>query len=328
MEYLVGRIAVTGATGFVGRHLVDAILDQGHAVTALGRRDPGIPGVAFRRTKDLREMTDPDDWLAPLSGIDRVVHLAALAHRLAPTLPAEEFMRINAGATAALAEAARSAGVQRLIFVSSIGAVATASNELITPETVCAPVSDYGRSKRAAELDIERILGSDSETDYSILRPHLVYGPGNPGNMARLLKVLEKGLPLPLASISNQRSFLYVGNLCSLILLALTEQGVSRRTLPLADIAPLSTPAFLREIGAATGQPVRLFPCPMPLLRSGGSLLDGMLGLAGKVPMAMPAFKQLTGSLATDMTQTLEAFGHPSLIGSEEGIRRSFGDRG
>jgi len=319
-------VALTGATGFVGRHLAKTLLEARLQVVALGRRDPNIPDVTFRRCADLAKMTTPEDWAAYLSGVDYVVHLAAITPHQPDRPPtAKMFMQINANATAALTEAARDAGVHRLVFISSIGAVTTFSDTPITPSSPCKPKSDYGRSKYAAERAIARLLGPGSSMDYCILRPNLVYGPDNPGNMTRLLMILEKGLPLPFASFKNRRSFLYIGNLCTLILRALDHDAVSRQALPVADPEPLSTPQLLRLIGTTIGRPARLYPCPIWLLYGIARVIDGVLRFAGKSPKGLPALERLTSSLSTNMGPTLASFGEPNLLKTEEGITRSFG---
>src|SRR5690606_4094669 len=155
----------------------------------------------------------------------------------------------------------RNGSVKRLVFVSSIGAVCTLSEETVTESTPCDPESDYGKSKRGAELKLQEIL-ADAPADWCILRPTLVYGPENPGNMLRLLQLIKTGLPLPLGSVRNRRSFVFVGNLVDALEKCMHHPGVSRKIFHVSDNEVFSTPELLGLLGRQTGRPVRLLPFP------------------------------------------------------------------
>ncbi len=166
----------------------------------------------------------PDtDWSGALAGVDLVIHLAALAHQFGSQAETREseFRRVNTLGTARLAEAALRAGVSRLVMVSSIAAVGPFRGAPLTEASPCTPDTPYGRSKLEAEQEIQRILAS-GPTDWCILRPPLVYGPGNPGNMARLLSLIDRRMPLPVGRIEARRSHLFVGNLVD-VLVALSD---------------------------------------------------------------------------------------------------------
>jgi nucleoside-diphosphate-sugar epimerase len=191
---------------------------------------------------------------ACVEGCDAVVHLANIAHTSAH--PAD-LHRVNVEGTIAQAKAALAAGAKRFIYLSSIKA-ARADDA-------------YGRAKSVAEQALLQLEGLEPV----ILRPPLVYGPRVKANFLALMRAIDRGWPLPLASIANRRSLLYVGNLVDAMRRCL-EGGMVRKVYALSDGAPVSTPELCRAIARALGRPVRLFPFPPALLR----LAPGLARLA------------------------------------------------
>lgn len=187
------RVLITGATGFVGRHLIPVLEERGHSLTLAARKAtlkdqlPSEKVDGGRRTVVVGKIGRHTDWAEALVGADAVIHLAARAHVLDDTADDEEaFHEINARGTDRLVEQSIEAHVNRFVLMSSIGAVTTASEVSVTLDTPCMPGTAYGRSKLAAENAlIER--SAQSTMEWTILRPTLVYGPGNPGNMERLI---------------------------------------------------------------------------------------------------------------------------------------------
>ena len=176
-----------------------------------------------------------------VSGSDGVVHLANIAHTSAS--PAD-LQRVNVEGTIMQAKAALAAGARRFVYLSSIKAEH--------------PNDDYGRAKRAAEEKLIRIDGLETV----ILRPPLVYGPRVKANFLSLLRAVDRGWPLPLASIRNRRSLVYVGNLVDAIVRCLEAPQAMGRTYSVSDGVPVSTPELVRAIAKALGKPARLVPFP------------------------------------------------------------------
>jgi len=181
---------------------------------------------------------------ASAEGCEAVVHLANIAHVSAS--PAN-LHRVNVEGTIAQARAALAAGARRFVYLSSIKAAR--------------PDDAYGRAKSIAEQALLRLQGLETV----ILRPPLVYGPRVKANFLALMRAIDRGLPLPLASIENRRSLIYVGNLVDAILRCL-DGPAQGRTYAVSDGAPVSTPELCRAIGRAFGRPSRLFPFPPALL--------------------------------------------------------------
>ena len=190
---------------------------------------------------------------ASVEGCGAVAHLANIAHTDAS--PAE-LHRVNVEGTIAQAKAALAAGTRRFVYLSSIKAVQ--------------PDDAYGRAKSIAEQALLQMEGLEAV----ILRPPLVYGPGVKANFLALMRAIDRGWPLPLASIENHRSLIYVGNLVDAIIRCL-DGAAHGKTYPVSDGAPVSTPELCRAIARSLGRPARLFPFPPALL----CLVPGMARL-------------------------------------------------
>ena len=287
------RVLVTGANGFIGAAICAHLLAKGWSVTGSVRSEGSIlnPGVEPLVTGPIDGETD---WAKALVGIDTVVHCAARVHVLRETAtdPLAAFRRVNVAASEGLARQSVAAGVRRLVFLSSIGAaVADHSPEQTSP---------YQRSKLEAEAALKAAT-EGTATSLVILRPPLVYGAGAPGNFPRLAKAVATGLPLPLASLRNRRSLLYLGNLVSAVEAALAADMVPAMPLELCDGDDISAPDLARRIGQLCGRPARLLPCPPALLM-----------LAGALTGRSAAVEALTTSLNVDNGPITKALGwHP-----------------
>ena len=296
------KCAVTGASGFIGRHLLAALVKRGDEVTALVRRPPQAapPGIL------VRPLDDPD----ALRGAEAVFHLAGRAHILHDDAadPLAEHRRVNTELTLRVARASAEAGAH-FLFVSSIAVHGLiTSPEPLSEETPAAPVTPYGRSKLEAEQGLRR-LQAEAGLRVTVLRPPLVYGPGNPGNMERLMRLIRRGLPLPLASIRNRRSFLYTGNLVDALLRCAGHPAAPGSTYVLADSRDLSTPELIRELARAMGLPARLLPFP-----------PGVLGLVARAVGREADVERLTGSLFLDCSRIRRELGWSAPVAVEQGL--------
>lgn len=287
------RILVTGASGFVGPHVVARLLAEGYRVRVAQRRaQPTQDGVEAVVTGDLAQ---PLDWSAALDGVDHVVHMAGLAHA-GPGLDEMLYRRINTDATLELAEAAVAAGIGRFVNLSSIKALSGAfDGPPLDDAAVPAPDGAYGRSKLASEQGLAR-----RDLDWVSLRPVLVYGPGVKANMAALLRLARLPLPLPLGGLAAPRSLLAVENLADAIVFALTPVCPARRAYIVADAETTSVAEMIAAMRAGMGRGPGLIPVPASWLR-------GLAGLAGKGD----AFAKLSGGLVARPEALLRAGWRP-----------------
>src|SRR5665213_2225362 len=204
------RILVTGATGFVGRPLLPALLRAGHAVRVATRREESFPdSVEVAIIADLKSHTD---WKPILQGVDIVIHLAGPAHSKISEEAFSEFDQVNWHATQRLANAAKNAGIDRFVYISSVRAqVGSSALNVICEQDDPHPTNQYGRSKLAAEQAVRA-----SGVPFTILRPVVVYGPHPKGNMLAVVKFARSPWPLPF--VESHRSLLSIDNLISAII--------------------------------------------------------------------------------------------------------------
>lgn len=295
----MNNILVTGGTGFIGSHLLPALNKQNLQVTLAVRNHLSNELNFPYKIVKVDEINENTDWTEALKKVDTVIHLAARAHQLNDQAvnPEAEFLRINCEGTKALVKAAIASGVKHFIFISSIGAMATLSKQILTEESPCHPDSPYGRSKLKAEESLIELC-KQSQMTWTILRPTLVYGAGNPGNMERLMKLIKTGFPLPLGAIKNRKSFLYVGNLVDAIINCLDHPNAKNQTFIVSDGVALSTTELINRLDKALSKSTLLLPVPPDLLRLATKLL-------GKADIS----DRLLGSLQVDsnkIRQTLE----------------------
>jgi len=269
------RILVTGATGFIGKPLIRLLKQNGFFIRTTNRN---LENNNTQNNSSINEIvlfdlsTDENDYKALLEDIDVVIHLAAKVHNVsASKKDPEEYFRINAGSTEKLAKLASQYGVKRFIFLSSI--------KVNGESTICAfkedddpcPQGAYAKSKLAAEEAIRKIC-HESKMNFIILRPTLVYGPDVKANFLYLLDIINKNYPLPLASVKNKRSLLYVENLVYAIAACVKHTNVENKTYLISDI-DISVPKLIVKISTLFGKRALLFPFPIKLLKVIGSLV-------------------------------------------------------
>ena len=280
------RVAVTGASGFVGQALVPALRERGHEVLALDRTTLG----------DIAAFTG---WKSRLAGSDVVVHLAGLAH--ARGVDEARVLAVNVDAALAIGNAAAAVGT-RMLQMSSIKVLGDATPQQPFDEaSPLAPQGAYAQAKAAAETGLRAVSG----LSLTVVRPPLVYGPGVKANFLALMRAIARGWPLPLASIQNRRSVLYVGNLAAAVVRCVESPQASGKTYAVTDGAPLSTPALCRALGSALGRPARLIHFP-----------PALLDLA-------PRAAVLTRSLVVDDSALRRDLGWAPVHGFDEGVRRT-----
>ena len=267
------RILVTGANGFIGSALCRHLMQANYAVRAMVRRQAEAPLLATEHQL-INQIDGATDWYSHLRGVDVVIHLAARAHVLKEESanPLMEFRRTNTEGTINLAQQAQQNSVRRFIYLSSIGVNGNHTLDKSFDENdVPNPQEDYALSKWEAEQALNE-MSRDSKMEVVILRPPLVYGPQCKGNFLRLLRLAQLSIPLPLASVINLRSLIYIENLLDVLLLCINHANASGKTYLVSDNETISTPQLLFLLGNALGHQVKLFPLPLPVLLALGKI--------------------------------------------------------
>jgi len=302
------RVLVTGATGFVGSALVARLAQiDGVVPVAITRRPFAFPGsVEACQVRDLSELA------ANLDGIDTIIHCAARVHvmREAAADPLAAFRKDNVEATLQLAEDAVRAGVRRFVFLSSIKAsgeetFAEPFNELTPPRSE----TPYGQSKLEAEEGL-RAIASRTSLEVVRIRPPLVYAAHAGGNFARLLRWLCRGLPLPLGSVDNRRSYIALENLADVIVCCIDHPQAANELFLVSDGDDLSTPDMLRAVAGGMDKEPALLPFPVPLIRMAAAMLG-----------QRDAGRQVCGSLAIDSRKVRETLGWQPPLTAREALQ-------
>ena len=305
---------VTGANGFVGSALCARLLRDGAAprgaVRSLSSLPDGVEAIA------IRSISPETDWTAALKKVEQVVHLAARVHVMndKSAAPLHEFRRVNVNGTANLARKAAAAGVRRFVFLSSIkvNGEFTEVGRPFTADDASAPEDPYGISKHEAE-QLLRQIATETGMEVVIIRPPLVYGPGVKANFQSMMCWLARGVPMPLAAVTqNRRSLVALDNLVDLIMTCLSHPAAANQTFLVSDGEDLSTADLLRRIGAALGHSARLFYVPPSLLKLGAQVVK-MPGI----------YQRLCGSLQLDITKTRRLLDWRPPLSVDEGLRRA-----
>lgn len=278
---------ITGASGFIGSALLEALIRRGKSVKALSRRECQV---------NERRCCDSVNWVnwegCDASALERalapvkvVIHLAGRAHRREkPTANStEEFRKANVQYTEQLGWAAGKAGIQRFVYVSSIAVYGAmlGSGKPIDESTSIRPIDSYGLTKLEAE-ECLREVALQTGMELVIVRPALVVGKGAPGNLARLANLVRRGMPIPVPSQDNRRSFVTLNNLTSLLISCAQNDAAAGEVFVAAEQNQPSTRTVLEWIGEGMGRHVRTVSLPGGLLRTGLSVV-GKAGLYDKV---------------------------------------------
>jgi nucleoside-diphosphate-sugar epimerase len=314
------KLLVTGASGFLGKHVVEYLASHGHDVRALSRAGTTVPG---HRVESVRwtGVTDTTALRVATQGIDAVIHLAARVHVMRETAvdPLSQFRRVNVEGTELAVREAMRAGVKTFVLVSSVKAVGEFTNEPWSENQPPHPTDPYGTSKREAE-DVLLALAVRSQLAAIILRLPLVYGPEMRGNMLRLFNAVERGVPLPLGGLENHRSMVFAGNVVSAIESLTIAPCTAADIFFVADDVAPSTTHLLEEIGQALGKPARLFRVPAALLAivgSGGDAINRVMPF----PITTAEIERLTGSLVVSSSKLRDRLGHDLPYSWHTGIR-------
>lgn len=338
-------ILLTGATGFVGSAITQHLHQQSPSLIAAVRHVTDSLPSSIQQIS-IGDLLPNTDWTLALHNVDTIIHLAARVHVMHDTAiaPLTEFRRTNTAATLNLAQQAATAGVRRLIYLSSIkvnGEATTLGQPFTAEETPPnlplsgegqetaslhsspdkgrpgrvsskgATLDPYAQSKQEAEQGL-REIAEKTGLEIVIIRPPLVYGAGVKGNFLQMMNWLHKGIPLPLGNIHNQRSLVALPNLIDLITTCIDHPAAANQTFLVSDGEDLSTTELLQRLSHALGKPARLLPIPQ-------SWLETTLTLLGKRSIA----QRLCGNLQVDISKTRDLLSWTPPISVDEALHQT-----
>lgn len=286
------KILVTGANGFIGKALVEHLTTNRHSVRAMTRSPLRCSHSQVECV--VTDLSDDGGLRAACADVSCVIHLAGRAHVLKEgvTLPLEAFRQVNVTGTLALIQAAARSGVNRFVFVSSIGVNGDRTDgQPFSEQSPPSPCTEYGRSKYEAEQALISCC-EQAGIEWVIVRPPMVVDSDAPGNFARLLKLVDHGVPMPFGRDCNQRSLVSLRNLVSLLEQCAEHPFAAGEVFLAADGDDVSTKEIISNLAHGMGRSARLFPAPVRII----GLTCSLLG-------RQRLFNQLFGSLQVDSTK-------------------------
>jgi len=304
-------VLVTGGSGFVGGTLCALLSESGHFVR-LAQRSANTKSGTLEQVV-VGELDAATNWSAALKDVEVVIHLAARVHVMDEQSvdPLSEFRRVNVDGSLNLASQAASAGVKRLIYLSSV----KVNGELTVPgqpfkeSDMANPQDAYGLSKFEAEQGL-LLIAQETGMEVVIIRPPLVHGQGVKANFASMMRMVKRGVPLPLGAIHNRRSFVYVDNLVSLITTCIHHPAAANQIFLVSDGCDLSTTQLFQACATALGVKSWLWPVPQ-------GLIEGLAALVGKRDVA----QRLCGNLQVDITKARSLLGWAPTISVADGLK-------
>lgn len=307
-------ILVTGANGYIGCSIVQALVDNDISVLAGVRKKSNRLNKSIRQTI-IGHLDGQTDCQKAVKNVSVVIHSAGLAHSFNKNAGSLlEYRKTNVFGTVNLARQAASSGVRRFIFLSSIGVNGNVSSSSFTELDIPNPHNFYAQSKYEAEIELLK-FSSKTTMDVVIIRPPLVYGPNPPGNFKTLLNAIKKCYPLPFSSVTdNKRSFVALDNLVDFIILCADYRRTPRaanQVFLISDDEDVSTADLLTRIYHAYGENSKLFPFPVWLMRF-------IVKLIGKKEFSC----RLLDSLRVDISKAKDLLGWSPVITMDKQLKK------
>jgi len=309
------KIIVTGANGFIGKSLCQTLHTLDKSVRGLVRTLEPKKNFTDIQYKSVGDFSSKINWKDYLNGYDCIVHCAGKAHVMKKYENHDVFHLANTESTRLLAEQAAEVGVKRFIYLSTVkvngeSAYKIEDNKIFKNNDIPKPQDDYSISKFKAERLLWEI-SARTGLEVVVLRLPLVYGKDVKGNLARLMKLIKLGIPLPLSLVQNQRSMIGIDNLINIIIKCIDHPIAAGKTFLVSDGDDLSTPELINYLATSMGHKARLFPFPVFLLK-----------LLGSITGKQKEINRLVGSLKVDISYTKEVLNWKAPFSSAEGIRK------
>jgi nucleoside-diphosphate-sugar epimerase len=298
-------IIITGISGFIGANLKSYLKDSFT-----------IKGVSRKANKkdDIYEYKDVPELLNKSKAC---VHSAGKAHDLKQTSEDAEYFKINTELTKMIFDQFLKSECKIFIYLSSVKAVRDTVNEVLTEDATTDPKTVYGRSKLKAEEYITNQTLPEGKS-YFILRPCMVHGPGNKGNLNLLYNFVSKGFPYPLSSFENKRSYLSVENLCFIISELIQRKDIPSGIYNVSDDDALSTTELISILSKAINKPPRLLPIPKKII-----YFIAKIGDILKLPIDTEKLGKLTENYIVSNQKIKQALKKSLPLSAREGILKT-----
>lgn len=302
------KILITGAHGFIGSNLSQYLAN-----------DENVKLIALDLSKRInshyyKEYTWKEIHNIDFNSINTIIHLAGLAHDTAKTKNANDYFDINVGLTKQIFNHFIKSSAKKFIYFSSVKAVADTVNKILTEEDSPNPQTPYGQSKLEAERYLMSHILPNDKLLY-ILRPAMIHGPGNKGNLNLLFNLINKGIPYPLGSFSNKRSFTSIGNL-NFVINQFIEREIEQGIYQIADKESISTYEIIELIGEATLRKPKIWSIPAALI-VGFAKMGNFLSL----PLNSEILKKLTENYQVSNQKLVKALGVELPVKAREGLK-------
>ena len=300
------NILITGVTGFAGSNLLPYLQNAGYVALGVSR-NPSENEISYLTLS-------PEVW----NNANAMVHLAGKAHDLKKTSNDREYFEVNYELTKKLYDQFLASDTPQFIYISSVKAVADEVKGILTEEVIPNPFTAYGKSKQMAEAYMLANLPANKKV--YILRPCMIHGPGNKGNLNLLYSLVSKGFPWPLGAFENKRSFLSIENMCFVIKELLTQQNIPSGIYNVADDTPLSTNELIQLIAVSQNKQASIFYISKGFITRMAKLGDRL-----RLPLNTERLQKLTESYVVSNDKIVEAMGKSLPVSSSVGLLKTFG---